>query len=100
MVCPSKSRTYKNDYDPNLLAATYSAFCRNFGDYNTEAVGEHNWNEEAIERMVKDLAAPWQDLRSTLQRTLEDNNRLIEDLMNWAIEYLGKVEGKHFPSDH
>ena len=76
--------------DDNLTAASYAAFCRNYGDHNTPAVGSHNWNEEAIERMIGDLAAPWQSLRSTLKNRHESTVLSIEDLMDWAIQYLGK----------
>jgi hypothetical protein len=43
--------------------------------------------------MVQDLATPWSELNISLQSTLEENRRLTEDVMSWAIEYLGKVEG-------
>jgi hypothetical protein len=76
--------------DTNRTAATYAAFCRNYGDYNTRAVGPHNWNEEAIERMAGHLAAPWQSLHSELHDRHERIEMLIEDLMDWAIQYLGK----------
>lgn len=65
----------------------------------TEAAGSHNWNEEAIEKMAQDLATPWSDLNINLQSTLEENRRLAEDLMSWAIEYLGKVEGQSPSAD-
>lgn len=70
--------------------ATYSAFCRQYGYHSTGAVGLHNWNEEAIEGMVQDLSGPWQGLCSVLVRRNERTVLLIEDLMDWAIQYLGK----------
>lgn len=74
----------------NCLAATYSAFCRNFGDYFTEKVGRHNWNEEAIEQMARDLETPWETLKSTFSRDLEGRENRIQQLMDWVIEYLGQ----------
>lgn len=75
--------------DANRTAATYAAFCRKYGNYKTTAAGSHNWNEEAIERMVRDLAAPWQSLRSTLQNRHESIIIFVEELIDWAIQYLG-----------
>ena len=63
-------------------------------------MGRHNWNEEAIEQMAGDLATPWQDLRSDLQRIFDDNYRMIENLMDWAIEYLDKAKSILSPSDY
>ena len=87
-------------YDSNCFIETYSVFCRNFEDHTTAAVGRHNWNEEAIKQMARDLAAPWQDLRSTLRSFLEDIDRLIEDLMDWAVDYLGKADVNLSRSDY
>ncbi|TVY32961.1 hypothetical protein LSUB1_G006630 [Lachnellula subtilissima] len=71
-----------------IWAATYSAFCRGFGDHYTGTVGGHNWNEEAIEHMVGDLGIPWETLKSTLCRDLEGREDRIQQLMDWVIEYL------------
>lgn len=76
--------------DANRAAASYAAFCRQYGDYCTPAAGSHIWNEEVIEKMIGDLAAPWRSLRSTLQNRHESTARSIEELMDWAIQYLGK----------
>ncbi|PMD51050.1 uncharacterized protein K444DRAFT_543887 [Hyaloscypha bicolor E] len=79
----------------NLLS-TYAAFCRNYGHYATATVGSHNWNEEAIERMIRDLTSPWQRLRTTLQNQHGSIARSIEDLMDLAIQYLD-TELQDFP---
>jgi len=68
--------------------ATYAAFCRKYGDHYTEAVGSHNWNEEAIESMATALAAPWQTLTTTLQNQHDSADNLIQDLLDWAIDYI------------
>jgi hypothetical protein len=81
--------SYPEAVHTNCSAATYAAFCRNYGNYNTVKVGSHNWNEEVIERMINDLAVPWQSLLSTLQERHERIVLLIEDLMDWAVRYLG-----------
>jgi len=75
----------------NCLVATYSTFCRNFGDYSTDTVGSHNWNEEAIEQMARDLGIPWETMKSTFSRDLEGREIRIQQLMDWVIEYLGQL---------
>lgn len=42
-----------------MAQATYTAFCRNYGIYSTNAAGYHNWNEEAMETMVQHLSVLW-----------------------------------------
>lgn len=42
--------------------------------------------------MMRDLAIPWQDLRSNLHTDLEGAKTHVEELMDWAVEYLGTVE--------
>ncbi|TVY28656.1 hypothetical protein LHYA1_G002365 [Lachnellula hyalina] len=72
----------------NSLVATYSAFCRGYGDAFTDKVGSHNWNEEAIDQMARDLGIPWETLKSTFCRDLEGRGDQIQQLMDWVIEYL------------
>ncbi|KAE9378390.1 hypothetical protein N431DRAFT_400024 [Stipitochalara longipes BDJ] len=67
--------------------STYSAFCRNYGYHETGAVGRHNWNSDAIEQMVRDLATPWLELRSQLLISLERESQSIKDLMDDSMEY-------------
>jgi len=50
--------------------------------------------------MSRDLAAPWQDLRSSLQRNLESQTIIIEELMDWVIEYLGKADRNISSADY
>ena len=38
---------------------TYAAFCRNYGTHQTEAVGDHCWNAELLERMQRAWERPW-----------------------------------------
>ena len=78
------------NHNADHLSGTYSAFCRNYGDHSTEAAGSHNWNEEAIENMTRDLATPWSGLKTSLQSSLEENRVVTEELMSWAIEYLSR----------
>ncbi|KAH6887646.1 hypothetical protein B0T10DRAFT_490140 [Thelonectria olida] len=68
--------------------ASYAAFCRNYGDYSTPAVGCRNWNEEAIEEMTKDLNQPWKDLRRLIDTRHGSVETLLDDLLEWSIEHL------------
>ncbi len=76
--------------DDDGTTETYSAFCRQYGDYCTQAVGAHNWNEEAMKEMVTNLARPWDNLRLTLQNLNESTTRSVQDLMNQALQELRK----------
>jgi hypothetical protein len=42
--------------------------------------------------MVRDLATPWQELRSLLQNSLERDSKFIEDLMDSSMDYTGKAD--------
>lgn len=69
-------------------AASYKACCARLGVYGSEAVGgNHNWNERAIQQMVRDLAIPWQELRSMLESSLERDIKFIRDLMDSNMDY-------------
>ncbi|RMJ15686.1 hypothetical protein CDV36_004625 [Fusarium kuroshium] len=65
---------------------SYSAFCRQYGDYSTRAVGPHNWNEEMMEGMVQDLEDPWQDFRSILQQRQTNLVQQVETILDSASE--------------
>lgn len=40
--------------------------------------------------MARDLAMPWETLKSAFFRDIEGRENKIEQLMDWAIEYLGQ----------
>ncbi|KAG9254532.1 uncharacterized protein F5Z01DRAFT_622392 [Emericellopsis atlantica] len=65
---------------------TYSAFCRNYGNYCTSKVGSHNWNEEAIHAMVCDLETPWREFRSALSQVERDVLDAVDALTSNLIE--------------
>ncbi|KAF4962888.1 hypothetical protein FSARC_9044 [Fusarium sarcochroum] len=71
---------------------SYSAFCRKFGNHFTPAVGAHNWNEEAMEEMVRDLESPWQELRAALQQRQDDLLSHVTIVTDTAIEQLETLE--------
>ncbi|KAM7215631.1 hypothetical protein V8F06_009018 [Rhypophila decipiens] len=67
--------------------STYSAFCRNYGHHCTNAVGSRNWNQEAMERMVRDMTTPWTDFcHSITDEHIGSMTTIIEEAMDWAIE--------------
>ncbi|KAK2739133.1 hypothetical protein CKAH01_18700 [Colletotrichum kahawae] len=65
-----------------------SAFCRNYGNYCTPAVGPHNWNQDIIAKMVGDLTPRWQRMLSSVQDRLNSNIENLEDEMDEALELL------------
>ncbi|KAK7422488.1 hypothetical protein QQZ08_009478 [Neonectria magnoliae] len=68
--------------------SSYAAFCRRYGDYCTPAAGKHNWNEEAIEKMVQDLKIPWEALCSCVENREVKAGELLEDLTDWSTQLL------------
>ncbi|KAK7225431.1 hypothetical protein V2G26_013434 [Clonostachys chloroleuca] len=57
---------------------SYSAFVSNFGNHSTPKAGTHDWNLEAMEKMVEDLRAPWESLASTLYERQSELTQAIE----------------------
>ncbi|KAJ5021270.1 Dynamin family-domain-containing protein [Bipolaris maydis] len=80
---------WMNSGGSNATAPTYSAFCRNEGDHFTPAVDYHNWNEEAIALLQKDMKCVWKDFVKTLEEELwklsNDIKRLFEDIYILAL---------------
>ncbi|KAM0187534.1 hypothetical protein ACHAPI_011071 [Fusarium lateritium] len=68
--------------------ATYSAFCRNYGNHSTDAAGRRHWNEEAMNRMVEDLERPWELLRVALEQRQSGLLNHAESITDTAIEQL------------
>lgn len=72
--------------------ASFSAFCRNYGDHNTPKARRHNWNEEAMKAMVQDMTDPWHNFQVVLNE--ERGSEIvtsIQAVMDWAVEYLGML---------
>ncbi|KAF9772316.1 hypothetical protein IL306_009980 [Fusarium sp. DS 682] len=64
---------------------------RKYGDYCTPAVGSRNWNEEAIDGMVRDLAGPWEEMRDALQQRQSTVLENADTFTDTAIEKLGEI---------
>ncbi|KAF3809574.1 hypothetical protein GCG54_00012860 [Colletotrichum gloeosporioides] len=75
---------------------TYSAFCRNYGNYCTPAVGPHDWNQDIIAKMVGDLSPQWKRMLSSVQGRLNTDVENLEDEMDAALELLS-AELEAFP---
>ncbi|KAK3367927.1 hypothetical protein B0H63DRAFT_490012 [Podospora didyma] len=77
---------------------TYAAFCRHNGIHTTAKAGYHNWNEEAIEAMTRDLSDPW----STFQQLLRDRAGIVATFINEAFgpasEHLTSLPGEYSDS--
>ncbi|KAL3290649.1 tat pathway signal sequence [Colletotrichum asianum] len=75
---------------------TYSAFCRNYGNYCTPAVGPHDWNQDIIAKMARDLTPQWKQMLSSVQGRLNTDVENLEDEMDAAMELLS-AELEAFP---
>ena len=67
------------------LLASFAAFCRNYGDYYTPAVGGHCWNSEATKVMVTYMNTQWQTFCQDIQAHQDKSFGSIEDTFNRAI---------------
>ncbi|RKK77915.1 hypothetical protein BFJ69_g5912 [Fusarium oxysporum] len=83
------ARGYNEDFTEYVYNSSYSAFCRNFGDYCTPAIGSRNWNEEAMDEMVSDLGGPWEEMCGSLQ---ERQSSMLENAYEFADMAIEKLE--------
>ncbi|KIW96149.1 uncharacterized protein Z519_03216 [Cladophialophora bantiana CBS 173.52] len=66
--------------------ATYIAFCRKYGNHETEAtIIRRCWNEEAMQAMVTDMKAPWQKFRQDILRLQDGVSEAIENIFGRAV---------------
>ncbi|KAJ4328907.1 hypothetical protein N0V84_000695 [Fusarium piperis] len=84
------AHSFNQDFATRIYEPTYAAFCRQYGDYCTPAVGPHNWNEELIDGMVQDLEEPWQDLCNSLQHRQTSLVQGVDAILNAASERFGR----------
>ncbi|KAG4283163.1 hypothetical protein FPRO06_09836 [Fusarium proliferatum] len=68
--------------------SSYSAFCRNFGNYCTPAIGSRNWNEEAMGEMASDLERPWEEMCGALQERQLNMLENADEFADMAMERL------------
>ncbi|KAF2801711.1 uncharacterized protein BDZ99DRAFT_528183 [Mytilinidion resinicola] len=73
--------------------ASFAAFCRNYGDYQTPAAGYHNWNDDIVLAMREDLEPDWTDLiqqaSEMIDATFERISEMFEreeDALNNCLE--------------
>ncbi|OCL10812.1 hypothetical protein AOQ84DRAFT_374565 [Glonium stellatum] len=66
---------------------TFAAFCRNYGDWDTDAVGPHCWNYEVIEKMVTDMRAPWEEFCQDIKAQQGKRPKSAEDAFDRAIVF-------------
>ncbi|KAF5530041.1 hypothetical protein FMEXI_13782 [Fusarium mexicanum] len=82
------AKGYNEDFAEYIWNSSYSAFCRNFGDYCTPAIGSRNWNEEAMDDMVTDLEGPWEGMCGALQERQSSMLENADEFADVAIERL------------
>lgn len=73
----------------NHSLASYSAFCRNYGNHTTSTVGYHDWNDEAITAMIDSMETPWEHLSELYESAKDEGFAEIEDRFQKA-EVIGK----------
>lgn len=74
--------------------SSYSAFCRNYGDYTTAKVGYRCWNEEAIGSMRSDMFGLWDTFDADVDSFLNQISLSIEEVFRnglRATDDIGKL---------
>ncbi|KAF2710421.1 hypothetical protein K504DRAFT_405554 [Pleomassaria siparia CBS 279.74] len=71
--------------------ASFSAFCRNYGEHYTRTIGSKCWNGEAMSTMKEDLYSQWVNLERSLPAYLEQTNVFIESCFIRVINTLKKI---------
>ncbi|KAF5708726.1 hypothetical protein FGLOB1_6265 [Fusarium globosum] len=82
------ARGYNEDFAEYVWNSSYSAFCRNFGNYCTPAIGSRNWNEEAMGEMASDLERPWEEMCGALQERQLNMLENADEFADMAMERL------------
>ncbi|KLO81585.1 Uncharacterized protein Y057_7563 [Fusarium fujikuroi] len=82
------ARGYNEDFGEYIWNSSYSAFCRNFGNYCTPAIGSRNWNEEAMGEMASDLERPWEEMCGALQERQLNMLESADEFADMAMERL------------
>ncbi|KLO87985.1 Uncharacterized protein LW93_5151 [Fusarium fujikuroi] len=82
------ARGYNEDFGEYIWNSSYSAFCRNFGNYCTPAIGSRNWNEEAMGKMASDLERPWEEMCGALQERQLNMLESADEFADMAMERL------------
>ncbi|KAK3331432.1 hypothetical protein B0H66DRAFT_546532 [Apodospora peruviana] len=74
-----------------LSHQTYAAFCRAYGIHTTGVAGYHNWNEEAIETMVREISDPWNAFELVLDNRFTHITTSINDALDSASDHLANL---------
>ncbi|KAK0617536.1 hypothetical protein B0T14DRAFT_435213 [Immersiella caudata] len=69
--------------------STYAAFCRQYGNHSTAAVGDHDWNTEAMETMADNIAPHYRTFHAAIQAHFDATIRSISQGLERAYEDLG-----------
>lgn len=83
MVTPSSNPLDLCRFD--FYAASYSAFCRQYGNHCTNAVGSRCWNDEAVEEMKTDVFIAWSAFHQILSSDHDNMVELIKRTFEQAI---------------
>jgi hypothetical protein len=65
---------------------SYKAFCSNYGEHSTNAVGYHCWNGEAMRSMKSDMSAAWDNFLLGLDAHLELISGEVDEAFDTVLE--------------
>lgn len=85
-IADKAATTWATWYHP-----TYNAFCRKFGDYMSDAVGYHCWNEEIITGMTKSLTQEWEMFRQRVRDFFRLRGEMLHRLFAQALHPLQAI---------
>jgi len=69
-----------------LYTASYKAFCRRNGKFNSDAIGDRHGNEELLAAMNKTMASEWRLLRSYCKDIMTASAAAIQDHVHTLTE--------------
>jgi hypothetical protein len=70
---------------------SYAAWCRHYGDHTTRGAGTHNWNEQAMRKMVDHALDHWEQLAMAVGGVGRDIATLADGSLNTIITGLGDL---------
>lgn len=98
-IHPSLFRFFLFCFQTNWHTGTYSAFCRQYGNYSTPtSKGWHDWNGEAMKTMVQQMAEPWQGLEMWMRFQQRAIAQFIDSPTDSAADFLGKNRRDTIPT--
>ncbi|KAH7406760.1 hypothetical protein DE146DRAFT_404176 [Phaeosphaeria sp. MPI-PUGE-AT-0046c] len=64
----------------------YKAFCSHYGNHNTNSVGYHCWNQEAVQGMTADLRTFWNSFTADVETEIERVGAVVTQTFTEIIQ--------------